>query len=125
MRNLVASKLEDGRIREGPFGSDASYGLTGAFLVMGPTGEMLKIVASEGDREIPWEHVSVSCERRTPNWTEMCFVKDLWWRDDECVIQYHPPKAEYVNCHPFCLHLWKPLEADLPIPPSILVGPKT
>jgi hypothetical protein len=121
MRNLVASKLEDGRIRDGPFGSDASYGLTGAFLVMGPTGARLKIVASDGEG---WEHVSVSAERRTPNWTEMCFVKDLFWRDDECVIQYHPPKSEYVNCHPYCPHLWKPLDLPLPMPPSILVGPK-
>lgn len=25
---------------------------------------------------------------------------------------------------PYCLHLWRPLDAVIPLPPSILVGPK-
>jgi hypothetical protein len=124
MRNIVPSKLEEGRIRKGQMGSDASYGLSGAFQVMGPKGTMLAIVSSGIDTEFAWEHVSVSTERRSPNWDEMCFVKDLFWRDDECVVQFHPPKSEYVNCHPYCLHLWKPIGATVPMPPPILVGPK-
>jgi hypothetical protein len=121
MRNIVPEKLEAGRIRSGPYGSTAAYGLTGAFFVMGPTGAELKIVASDGEG---WEHVSVSTDRRPPNWAEMCFVKDLFWADDELVIQFHPPKDEYVNCHPHCLHLWRPTNAEVPTPPSSLVGPK-
>jgi hypothetical protein len=73
----------------------------------------------------PWEHVSVSGNRRVPNWQEMCFVKDLFWAEEECVMQLHPPKSEYVNCHPFCLHLWRSLEQPIPTPNSILVGLKT
>jgi hypothetical protein len=53
----------------------------------------------------------------------MCFVKDLFWDDEECVMQLHPPKSDYVNCHPNCLHLWKPVGQDIPRPPSELVGP--
>ncbi len=71
-----------------------------------------------------WEHVSVSFANRCPSWDEMCQVKDMFWRDDECVIQYHPPKSEYVNMHPYCLHLWKPKELELPMPPSWFVGVK-
>ena len=94
------------------------------FLVHGPKGAQITIISSGVDYEFGWEHVSVSIEHRTPNWAEMCFVKDLFWRDDEPVVQFHPPKSEYVNFHPFCLHLWRPLAALLPMPPSHLVGPK-
>ena len=54
-------------------------------------------------------------------------LKDIFFEDTECVVQYHPPKSEYVNNIPFCLHLWKPIEeyaGVMPMPPSILVGIK-
>ena len=121
MRSVIPSRLEQGRIREGVLASDHHYGTTGAFLIMGPKGAMLKIIASDGEG---WEHVSVSCEKRNPNWDEMCFVKNLFWGEDETVLQFHPPKSEYVNFHPYCLHLWKPVGQDLLLPPSILVGPR-
>ena len=45
-----------------------------------------------------WDHVSVCpYNRRTPTWDEMCAVKDMFFRDDEVVVQYHPAKSEYVN----------------------------
>lgn len=84
----------------------------------------LKIIATIGDAEYPWEHVSVSREDRCPTWEEMCFVKDIFWREDECVVQFHPPKSAYVNRHLRCLHLWKWKEGAFPQPDSVLVGPK-
>lgn len=69
-----------------------------------------------------WEHVSVSLPNRCPTWAEMCLVKELFWEDDEAVMQLHPPKADYVNCHPYCLHLWRPLVGQIPLPPKELVG---
>lgn len=73
-----------------------------------------------------WEHVSVCPlkKRITPSWNDMCQLKDIFFSEDECVVQYHPPKSEYVNMVPNCLHLWKPLEESLPLPPSIMVGVK-
>jgi hypothetical protein len=121
VRKIVPQTLEDGRVGSGPYGSDASYGFTGAFFVQGPCGAELKIIASEGRG---WEHVSVSLKNRCPNWPEMSFVKGLFWDDEEAVMQLHPPKSDYVNCHPYCLHLWKPLGVEIPLPPSIMVGPK-
>lgn len=71
-----------------------------------------------------WEHVSVSPyqKRITPSWDDMCKIKEIFFNDDECVVQYHPPKSEYVNNMPNCLHLWRPIEAEMPMPPSIMVG---
>lgn len=42
----------------------------------------------------------------------------------ETVIQFHPPKSEYINNHEFCLHLWKHKTQAFPLPPSELVGVK-
>lgn len=53
----------------------------------------------------------------------MCQVKDVCWDDEDVVMQLHPRRSQYVNMHPHTLHLWRPLEASIPEPPSILVGP--
>lgn len=65
----------------------------------------LRIIVGDG---MGWDHVSVSTSTRCPTWEEMCEVKELFFRNDECAMQLHPPKADWINCHPFCLHLWKP-----------------
>ncbi len=100
----------------------------GMFVLSGreAKGRALQIIASDGE-ETGWEHVSVSlpeCRDKCPSWREMCAVKDLFWSEDESVIQFHPPASEYVNFHPGCLHLWRYTAAPFPLPPSILVGPK-
>jgi hypothetical protein len=87
--------------------------------------DTLRVMVSSGDEHMLWEHVSVSLPNRCPTWEEMAWVKSLFWREDECVLQYHPPKAEYVSFHPFCLHLWRPIDAEFPRPPMIAVGPST
>ena len=51
-------------------------------------------------------------------------MKDLFWGDDEWVVEFHPAAKDYVNNHPGCLHLWRPTEAIMPIPPAIFVGIK-
>ena len=86
-------------------GSDESYGNNGQFLIKTMKFKRaLKVQASDG---FGWEHVSVSLVDRCPTWQEMCFVKSLFWGDDDLVVQFHPPESEYVNSHPFCLHLWR------------------
>jgi len=54
----------------------------------------------------------------------MCFIKSNFWDVDDTVIQYHPKQSEYVSFHDYCLHLWRPINKDFPVPPSELVGPK-
>ena len=72
--------------------------------------------------QLGWEHLSVSMPSKTPSWDQMCKMKDIFWNDDETCVQFHPKKEDYVNNHPHCLHIWKPVNEKLPIPPSILVG---
>lgn len=102
-------------------------GLTGAFMVVGPLGRKLGIIANDSSQWLaegmpgdPWEHVSVSTERpdRTPTWAEMDYVKDLFWGPDEAVAQLHVPKADHVNVFPGCLHLWRPVSGWPMLPPK-------
>lgn len=69
-----------------------------------------------------FEHLSVSTPVRTPTWDEMCKMKEIFWRDDEVCMQLHPKKEEYVNNHNYCLHIWKPIDKEIPMPPSVMVG---
>ena len=70
-----------------------------------------------------WHHVSASIygAERCPRWHEMCHIKDLFFEEDETVIQYHPKKSNYVNNHPYVLHLWKPQQIPIPTPPIFMV----
>ena len=68
-----------------------------------------------------WEHVSVSFPNRCPTWEEMCIVKEMFWRDEETVVQYHPKKSEYVNLHPYCLHLWKKIGVEYELPNNKMI----
>jgi len=124
VKKRVPLTLQENRIREGQYASDESYGMAGGFRLIGPKGVMLLVMSSGTEDGTGWEHVSVTCQNRPPNWEEMCVVKDLFWAEDECVVQYHPPRSEYVNCHPYCLHLWKQASGAFPMPSSLLVGPK-
>lgn len=78
-----------------------------------------------------WEHLSVSgvnyglggtIKLRIPTWEDMCFLKDLFWDAEDAVVQYHPPRSVYVNDCQYVLHLWRPLDEALPLPPTIFVG---
>ena len=104
------------------FYSTKEDGNNGGFFIpsgSAPCGSDLVIIASDG---LGWEHVSVSIKGRNPNWDEMCFVKDLFWGPEDCVVQYHPPKKDDVNNCVNCLHLWAPKKYEIPRPDSILVG---
>jgi hypothetical protein len=91
----------------------------GYFVIPLKHGQQVRVIASDG---MGWEHVSVSRKDRPPLWDEMCQVKALFWGDEDCVIEYHPPRSQYVNNHPNCLHLWRPIGIELPMPDSLLVG---
>lgn len=81
----------------------------------------LRVVASWGLR---WEHVSVSHPTRCPTWDQMHAMKQRFFHDHEAVMQIHPPERDYVNLHPFCLHLWRPQHKRIPLPKSWMVGQK-
>lgn len=96
-------------------------GNNGAFLIPTITAshrDNLKVIASDG---LGWEHVSVSKNYECPSWDDMCRIKELFWDAEDLIVQFHPPKSNYVNNHPYCLHLWRPIEQKIPTPDTIMV----
>lgn len=75
-----------------------------------------RIYFTAGTDEEGWEHVAVHVGNghRCPTWETMCLVKELFWRDDEDVIQLHPKKTEYFHGVQGMevLHLWRPVSGD-------------
>ena len=128
MRRIVHPDVNKYRLRNGMFATRDIDGNIGMFLIPGPLGRDLTVMASDASEwpfdKPAWEHVSVSTPKRTPHWDEMCFIKNLFWDKEETVIQLHPPESVYVNNHPHVLHLWKPVEIELPLPPASTVGDK-
>ncbi len=117
-KTMSFSVPEKFRITKGVLGSHEGDGNNGAFWVK-TKKYVFTVVASD---QLEWEHVSVSLPLRCPTWDEMCFIKRMFWSEDDCVIQYHPSEKAYVNNHPYCLHLWRPVNKEIPTPPSLMVG---
>lgn len=84
----------------------------------------LRIIASSGGGpgSFGWDHVSVSLPARCPTWAEMDLAKDTFFYSYEICVQLHVPHDKHISNHPYCLHLWRPVDQDMPLPPSVLVG---
>jgi hypothetical protein len=112
-------KINQYRLRTGYFASTDLDHNNGLFIIS-RNGKVLRCIVSD---QLNWDHVSVSIEngKYPPTWDDMSFIKDLFFDDEETVIQYHPPKSRYVNIHPGVLHMWRPHGVAIPLPPTIMV----
>ena len=91
----------------------------GVFWVKSPTdGSNMRIIASNG---LGWDHVSVCHMRRVPNWLEMQKVAILFFLDNEACMQLHVPPRDHINLHDKVLHLWRPHDTAIPLPPKEFV----
>jgi hypothetical protein len=107
--------------------SNQEYGNNGFFVI---PYKNIKLFCMVSDL-CGWDHLSVRVEglknkkfrkkKRVPNWEEMCFLKNLFWNEEETVVQFHPKASEYVNCHPHVLHLWRDQSTEYKLPPKIMV----
>jgi len=52
-------------------------------------------------------------------------VAKMFFGDWETAMQLHVPRSDHVNCHPNCLHWWRPVHVNIPRPPAYMVGSKT
>lgn len=113
---------EQYRIKKGVLKSDSTNGNNGAFEIPFSLRTKAFVIASDG---YGWEHVSVHVmsdgKERTPTWSEMCKIKEMFWDDSDSVVQFHPKRSEYVNQHKHCLHLWKKIGVEYELPPIYLV----
>jgi len=122
------------RITEGLMATNESYGLKGVWVFPYPLKAKkpkikLQVISSD---VMDWDHVSVVANlissrgqkkgQAQPTWEQMCFIKSMFWSDEEEVMQLHPKKENHINNHPNCLHLWRPQKGTIPMPPKKMVG---
>lgn len=62
-----------------------------------------------------WLHVSCSRRDRVPSWDDLKLVKEVFLGNDRLAVQVLPRAEEYVNIHPYVLHLWCCVDGD-PVP---------
>ena len=92
----------------------------GAFELPSPIDKaLIRVIASSADG---WDHVSVSRPNRCPNWTEMEYIKRLFFKEDETAMQLHVPPSDHISVHPYCLHMWRPHDEQIPMPPKDMVA---
>lgn len=63
-----------------------------------------------------WMHISLSRADRLPSHDDLKHAKETFAGNNRYAYQVFPPVKEYVNIHPFCLHLWVPLTGEPPLP---------
>lgn len=98
----------------------------GMFMFNSPwdKGELI-VIAAVG---YGWDHISVSRADGTPSWLEMDYVKRLFFHEHEWAYQLHAPVAEHISGKwpgrraLNTLHVWKPHNRTIPIPPRWMVG---
>lgn len=123
MNNLCHESVDRFRDRShqvfsmyGNFGDESC----GVFAVPSPIDRAeLRVIASAG---LGWDHVSVSRKNRTPNWYELEYVKRLFFLAEEVAMQLHVPSKDHLSLHPHCLHLWRPHDVLIPLPPKEMVA---
>jgi hypothetical protein len=105
-----------------PFSEISCYAIDGASSASEGGGFLFRgllVIASWGGG---WDHVSVSRKDRCPTWEEMERVKRAFFRPDEVAMQLHVTPDNHISVHPFCLHIWRPQEVAIPLPPKWMVA---
>ena len=123
MRNLHDPNIECHRLKTrevlavyGNHGDETC----GAFTIPSRIDQQPLLVVASSD--FGWDHVSVSRTNRVPNWYELEQVKRLFFKPDEVAMQLHVPSTEHISLHPHCLHLWRPHDGVIPLPPKEMVA---
>lgn len=61
-----------------------------------------------------WDHVSISAANRMPTFEELKDIKNILIGRDKKAIQIFPNEKEYINLHPYFLHIFHSDEDGLP-----------
>ncbi|MBW1812170.1 MAG: hypothetical protein JRJ39_00480 [Deltaproteobacteria bacterium] len=118
MKNKLPSNLEKLRVDHPFYEKQIPGNIEGCFRIPYRYHKLLVICGcGEG-----WDHVSVSLKHRCPKWEEMCFIKNLFFKSDELAIQFHPPEKDYINVGKTVLHLWRPWDQEVQLPPKWMLA---
>jgi len=92
----------------------------GGCFIFKRNGVELRCIAANDEG---WDHVSITTDLpRCPTWAEMDWIKRQFFVEGEVAMQLHVATSDHISVHPFCLHLWRPHDSTIPLPPKEFVG---
>ena len=96
------------------------------FLIFADRDDGLRIAASAALYPCgAWIHASCSRVNVMPTYYDLRDLRDVVIGPERPCAQVFQVDSEHVNIHPFCLHLWAPLQAaNWPLP-DFTMGQKT
>lgn len=97
-------------------------GPRGFFILPNPRTMKGMYILIQADNLQGWEHISIAIpsENRWPTIEELNWIREFFWDTDERLVQFHGK----LKKNEFCIHLWKPIDQELPVPPSFMAGTK-
>jgi hypothetical protein len=51
----------------------------------------------------------------------MEYAKRTFFHPNEVAMQLHVAEDEHISIHPYVLHLWRPHDVKIPLPPRMMV----
>lgn len=122
MKRELHPSIERHRVTDGPRATTAADAPVGMYIIPGPIGSTLAVIADNGRdwdhlgfRGDPWEHVIVSARPdRKLSLREIDFVREEFWELDEhskVALHWDFSKGGAV-------HLWRPLGVVSEFPPT-------
>lgn len=102
---LLAARLDGWRPLDAPF-----FGQ----IALRNDREQLTVLLSAAvyDDQRRWVHFSMSGRHSLPSWDQLSRAKDALLGAERKALQVLPPRSQWVNIHPNCLHLWMCLDDD-------------
>lgn len=86
---------------------DIGHVIKPRFYIKGPVRALVALEPRPDLRNRLFWHASVSCIDRLPTWEEITDTRYSLLPLELTFAQILPPPKDYVNDHPFCLHLWE------------------
>lgn len=89
--------------------------------VMQNQNDVLRVIATVEPLigEEWWLHVSFSRSDRLPSWEDLKYVKEVLIGKDKLAVQLLPREDDYLNVHPYTLHLYRRVNGD-----TLSIAPK-
>ena len=115
--------MERWRVQQGQLAT-LPRDMEGCFIIknLNNGAQGLRLIVGNG---MGWDHVSVSRKSRMPTYDDMRWAMKMCFHPDAVAMELHLPATDHISCHPYCLHIWRPQNEVIPLPPKIMVGPSS
>lgn len=116
MKEILPAKLTMGRVRVRK-GENRQDQRNATYVVMGPQKRELLVIISD---KAGWDHcrISVNLSRKQEATNEeIMYIRELIFKPDEVVVEFHNMREGYINDDTVTTHLWRNQGEVIAVPP--------